>query len=196
MGQSNRAPSAIAMGQVTLLLSAIGQGEPEALGALYALLYPELHRLAHSRVRRSGDLTLLDTTSLVHESFLRFEKSGAVQIGDRSQFMAYAARVMRSVVVDVVRGRQRDRRGGDTVHVELDEAHEIPAADAQASEVLRVHESLEELATIDERLVRVVEMRYFAGMTETEIAGVLGLAVRTVARDWEKARLFLHASLR
>jgi RNA polymerase sigma factor (TIGR02999 family) len=196
MGQSLRAASAIAMGQVTLLLSAIGQGDPEALGALYALLYPELHRLAHSRVRRSGALTLLDTTSLVHESFLRFEKSAAVQIGDRSQFMAYAARVMRSVVVDVVRSRQRERRGGDAVHVEFDDAHEVLAADAQASEVLRVHESLEELATIDERLVRVVEMRYFAGMTEAEIADVLGLAVRTVARDWEKARLFLHACLR
>jgi len=184
------------MGQVTSLLSAIGQGEREALGELYALLYPELHRLAHSRVRRSGDMTLLDTTSLVHESYLRFEKSGAVGIGDRSQFMAYAARVMRSVVVDMIRGRQTDRRGGDAVHVELDEAHGVSAADPHDSEVLRVHESLEELAAIDERLVRVVEMRYFAGMTEAEVAGVLGLAVRTVARDWEKARLFLHASLR
>ena len=184
------------MGQVTSLLSAIGHGERHALGELYALLYPELRRLAHSRVRRSGEMTLLDTTSLVHESYLRFEKSGAVEIGARSQFMAYAARVMRSVVVDVIRGRQTDRRGGDAVHVELDEAHEVSAADPHDSEVLRVHESLEELAAIDERLVRVVEMRYFAGMTEVEVAGVLGLAVRTVARDWEKARLFLHASLR
>ena len=184
------------MGQVTFLLAAIGQGEPDALGELYALLYPELHRLAHSRVRRSGELTLLDTTSLVHESYLRFEKSGAVQIGDRAQFMAYAARVMRSVVVDVIRGRERDRHGGGVVHVELEAADEVPAIDAHGNEVLRVHESLQELAAIDERLVRVVEMRYFAGMTEAEIAGVLGLAVRTVARDWEKARLFLHASLR
>jgi len=184
------------MGQVTLLLSAIGHGEPQALGELYALLYPELRRLAHSRVRRSGEMTLLDTTSLVHESYLRFEKSGAVEIGDRSQFMAYAARVMRSVVVDLIRGRQTDRRGGEAVHVELDEAHDVPAADPHDNEVLRVHESLEELAAIDERLVRVVEMRYFAGMTEAEVAGALGLAVRTVARDWEKARLFLHASLR
>jgi RNA polymerase sigma factor (TIGR02999 family) len=185
------------MGQVTFLLSAIGQGERDALGELYALLYPELRRLAHSRVRRSGDMTLLDTTSLVHESYLRFEKSGAVAIGDRAQFMAYAARVMRSVVVDVVRGRQSERRGGDAVHVELDEeAHALSAPDARDSEVLRVHESLEQLAAIDPRLVQVVEMRYFAGMTEVEIAGILGLAVRTVARDWEKARLFLHACLR
>ncbi|MBC7483209.1 MAG: sigma-70 family RNA polymerase sigma factor [Rhizobacter sp.] len=184
------------MGQVTSLLSAIGQGEPEALGELYGLLYPELHRLAHSRVRRSGDMTLLDTTSLVHESYLRFEKSGAVAIGDRAQFMAYAARVMRSVVVDVVRRRQAERRGGDAVHIELDDEHQRGAVEAQESEVLRVHESLEELAAIDVRLARVVEMRYFSGMTEIEIADVLGLTVRTVARDWEKARLFLHACLR
>ena len=184
------------MGQVTSLLSAIGHGERAALGELYELLYPELHRLAHSRVRRSGDLTLLDTTSLVHESYLRFEKSGAVAIGDRSQFMAYAARVMRSVVVDVVRRRQTERRGGDVVHFELDDAHERGADEAQESDVLRVHESLEELAAIDARLVKVVEMRYFSGMTEAEIAEVLGLTVRTVARDWEKARLFLHACLR
>jgi len=185
------------MGQVTSLLLAIGHGERDALGQLFALLYPELRRLAHSRLRRSGEMTLLDTTSLVHESYLRFEKSGAVQMADRSKFMAYAARVMRSVVVDVVRSRLAERRGGDAVHVELDDALALPAQDAAAdNEVLRVHESLEELAHIDERLVRVVEMRYFAGMTEHEIAETLGLAVRTVARDWEKARLFLHACLR
>jgi RNA polymerase sigma factor (TIGR02999 family) len=184
------------MGQVTSLLAAIGQGEPEALGGLYALLYPELRRLAHSRVRRSGEITLLETTSLVHESYLRFEKSGAVAIGDRAQFMAYAARVMRSVVVDLVRARRSERRGGDAVHIELDEADVESAPGPREDEVLRVHESLEELAAIDPRLVQVVEMRYFAGMTEVEVAQVLGLAVRTVARDWEKARLFLHACLR
>ena len=185
------------MGQVTTLLTAIGQGQHNALGELYALLYPELHRLAHSRVRRSGDLTLLDTTSLVHESYLRFEKSGAVAMANRSQFMAYAARVMRSVVVDVVRARQSERRGGDAVRVELDDEQlGMAVPDSFDNEVLRVHESLQELAAIDERLVQVVEMRYFAGMTEQEIASVLGLAVRTVARDWEKARLFLHACLR
>lgn len=184
------------MGQVTSLLWAIGQGKPEALGQLYELLYPELRRLAHSRLRRSGDMTLLDTTSLVHESFLRFEKSGAVKMGDRSQFMAYAARVMRSVVVDGVRLRLSERRGGGAVHVEYTEEEAAARVDPRDDEVMRVHEALEELAAIDARLVQVVEMRYFAGMTEAEIAEVLGLTVRTVARDWEKARLFLHASLR
>jgi len=184
------------MSQVTSLLAAIGQGKPDALGELYTLLYPELRRLAHSRVRRSGEMTLLETTSLVHESYLRFEKSGAVAIGERAQFMAYAARVMRSVVVDMIRARRSERRGGDAVHVELEEADVDAPPGPHEDEVLRVHESLEELAAIDPRLVAVVEMRYFAGMTEPEVARVLGVGVRTVARDWEKARLFLHAALR
>lgn len=184
------------MGKVTSLLSAIGQGEPEAFGRWYAMLYPERRRLAHARVRRSGDLTLLDTTSLVHESCLRFEKSGAVKMGDRAQFMAYAAQLMRSVVADGERRRRSERRGGGAVHIEYIKEDAVARTDPRDDEVMRVHESLEELATIDARLVRLLEMRYVAGMTEVEIAEVLGLTVRTVAHDWEKARLFLHASLR
>lgn len=184
------------MGQVTTLLAALGQGQTDLVGQLYTLLYPELHRLAHSRLRRSGEVTLLNTTSLVHESFLRFEKIGALEMSDRGQFMAYAARVMRSVVVDVIRRRRSERRGGGTIHVELDEAHAVSTALAGEDELLQVHESLAALAVIDARLVQVVEMRYFAGMSEIEIAQALGLAVRTVGRDWEKARLFLHARLR
>src|SRR5882724_12180292 len=110
------------MGEGTSLLSAIGAGRQEAIGQLYALLSAELRRLAHARVRRSGEMTLLDTTSLVHESYLRFERSGAVDMASRGQFMAYAARTMRSVVVDAIRARQARRRGGDAMHVELDEA--------------------------------------------------------------------------
>jgi len=184
------------MGQVTTLLSALAEGKSERFGELYALLYPELHRLAHSRVRRSGDMTLLDTTSLVHEAYLRFENTKAVTFRDRAQFMAYAARVMRSIVVDAIRRRGAERHGGDAVHVDIEEVEAVEAADPRENEVLRVHDSLEELAAIDPRLVQVVEMRYFAGMTVTEIAGVLNLAERTVARDWGKARLFLHACLR
>ena len=184
------------MGEVTTLLSAIAAGQPEAMGRLYELLYQDLRRLAHARVRRSGDLTLLDTTSLVHESFLRFEKLGSVKIGDRMQFMAYAARVMRSVVVDAVRSRQADRRGGEAVHVDVDDSQLVAGSAAADTEVMRVHEALEELATIDARLVQVVEMRYFAGMTEAETAEALGVGVRTVSRDWEKARMFLQTSLR
>jgi len=108
--------------------------------------------------------------------------------------MAYAARVMRSVVVDFVRHRGADRHGGDAIHVELDEGVEVPL-DPGELQVIRVNEALEELGEIDERLVRVVEMRYFAGMTEEEVAEALDLSRRSVSRDWEKARLFLADAL-
>ena len=108
--------------------------------------------------------------------------------------MGYAAQVMRSIVVDFVRRRSTDRRGGDVIHVDLDMAG-AQAEDSRAREVLEIHEALQELSKIDPRLVRVVEMRYFAGMTEEEVADALDRSVRSVARDWEKARLFLATNL-
>jgi RNA polymerase sigma factor (TIGR02999 family) len=182
------------MSSVTVLLAGVRSGDARAVDQLFNLLYDDLRRLAHARLRRSGQFTLLDTTSLVHESFLRLLRAGSLDAVDRGQFMGYAARVMRSVVVDFVRQRSTERRGGDAEHVELD--HDIvAAADPRDREVMRVNEALEELAAIDERLVRVVEMRYFAGMTEEEVAAALTMSRRTVARDWEKARLFLASQL-
>jgi RNA polymerase sigma factor (TIGR02999 family) len=180
--------------RVVALLAAVRRREPAAFDELFHLMYPDLRQLAHARLRRSGRLTLLDTTGLVHEAYLRLLSAGSLAADDRSQFMAYAARVMRSVVVDLVRRRSADRRGGNAPHVELDETTGIPA-DPRELEVRRVDEALEELAAIDERLVRVVEMRYFAGMTEEQVAEALGLSRRSVTRDWEKARLFLAAAL-
>lgn len=161
---------------------------------LFRLLYDDLHQLAHSKLRRSGALTLLDTTALVHESYLRLFDSASLDARDRGRFMAYAAKVMRSIVVDFVRRRMAERRGGGAVHVDLESAIE-QLTDPRERELMQVHEALEELAAVDERLVRVVEMRYFAGMTEPEIAAALDLGVRSVSRDWEKARLFLAATL-
>jgi RNA polymerase sigma factor (TIGR02999 family) len=180
--------------RVAELLAAIHLGESRAVDELFALLYPQLRELAHARLRRSGRFTLLDTTSLVHESYLRLLKADSLQAAERGQFMAYAARVMRSVVVDFVRRRAAERRGGDAVHVGLDEEL-TELTDPREREVVRVHEALQELAAIDERLVRVVEMRYFAGMTEDQVAEALELSRRSVARDWEKARLFLALAL-
>lgn len=179
---------------VVALLAAIRRGEPGAADQLFNLLYPDLRQMAHARLRRSGRLTLLDTTGLVHEAYLRLFKARSLEASDRAQFMAYAARVMRSVVVDFVRRRAADRRGGDVVHVGLEESA-AAMADPREREVVRIDEALEELAAIDERLVRVVEMRYFAGMTEEQVADSLGLSRRSVTRDWEKARLFLAAAL-
>jgi RNA polymerase sigma factor (TIGR02999 family) len=179
---------------VSTLLAAIRRGETGAVDELFGLLYPDLRQMAHARLRRSGHLTLLDTTGLVHEAYLRLFKANSLEAEDRSQFMAYAARVMRSVVVDFVRRRAAERRGGDIMHVGLDEgAAEV--SDPRELEVMRIDEALQELAAIDERLVRVVEMRYFAGLTETEVADAMGLSRRSVARDFEKARLYLASAL-
>jgi RNA polymerase sigma factor (TIGR02999 family) len=176
------------------LLAAVRRGDAGAIDNLFGLLYPDLRQLAHSRLRRSGRLTLLDTSALVHEAYLRLFESGSLAASDKGQFMAYAAHVMRSVVVDFVRRRATARRGGGAVHIELDAETAIPP-DPRTVEVLRINDALEELAAIDERLLRVVEMRYFAGMTEEQVAEALGLSRRSVARDWEKARLFLSRSL-
>ncbi len=174
----------------------VDRGSPETLDRLYETLYRELHRLAHARIRRSGDLTLLDTTSLVNEAWLRFGPSSNVDFADRGRFLAYVARVMRAIVIDAVRKRQATRHGGDCAHVEWDDDAVGSQLADHDDEVVRIHESLTELAAVDPRLARVVEMRYFAWMSEKEVAIALGMAVRTVARDWEKARLFLHATLR
>ena len=182
------------MPQITELLDASRRGDAAAIDRLFDLLYEDMRQLAHSRLRRSGNFTLLETTALVHESYLRLIKSGSIEAKDKGHFMGYAAQVMRSIVVDFVRRRSADRRGGDAVHVELDAAPQLPT-DPREREVLQVHEALEQLAAVDRHLAKVVEMRYFAGMTEPEVAEALDRSIRSVARDWEKARLFLSVSL-
>jgi RNA polymerase sigma factor (TIGR02999 family) len=160
---------------------------------LFALLYDDLRRLAHARLQRNQPITLLDTTSLVHETFLRVLKSGRVEASERPRFLAYAAQVMRSVIVDYVRQRHAERRGGSGARVPLDSAAEaVPAAE---DEVIRVSDALDELAKVDERLVRIVEMRYFGGFTEEDIAFALDINERTVRRDWQKARMLLSLAL-
>lgn len=183
------------MGDITVLLARARDNDREAIDELFELLYHDLRRLAHSRLSQSGHQTLLNTSALVHEAYLRFQQAGRISLHDREHFLAYAATTLRSVVVDFVRKRSAERRGGDAVHVTLDTgvADEAVASD---DEILAVHEALEELAAVDPRLVRVVEMRYFAGLTEAEIAAALGVTDRTVRRDWEKARVLLAAMLR
>lgn len=179
---------------LTDLLSAARQGDRQAAGEAFGQLYSELHRLAHARLRRHQSMTLLDTTALVHESYLRLVAPEGLPVEDHHHFVAYASRVMRSVIVDFARARRAERRGGDAVHVVLDTGIAASAV-APENDVLRVHEALEVLAQADARLAHVVELRYFGGLTEVEIAGVLATSERTVRRDWEKARLLLFAAL-
>jgi RNA polymerase sigma factor (TIGR02999 family) len=160
---------------------------------IFSLLYDDLRKLAHSRLRRNEPITLLDTTSLVHETFLRVLKSSRIDVSEGHRFMAYSAQVMRSIIVDFIRQRHAERRGGDDPRVPLDSA--IDSAPSAEDEVLRVSQALDELAKVDERLVKIVEMRYFGGFTEEEIALALGVNERTVRRDWQKARLILSLAL-
>lgn len=179
--------------RVTELIRRAQRGDGEAADRLFEMMYAELRRLARARLRAGGRDTLLDTSSLVHESYLRFAGAGQLQLHDRGHFMRWAGRVMRSVIVDFARRRQAARRGGGNAAVRL--ATDIGERSHGASEILRVHEALDEMAALDQRLASIVEMRYFGGMTESEIASAIGLNERTVRRDWEKARLFLRDAL-
>jgi RNA polymerase sigma factor (TIGR02999 family) len=163
---------------------------PESVQVLFPALYNDLRRLARSRLASGGRHTLLDTSALVHEAFMRMQHGGGVKLKDREHFMAYAATTMRSVVIDFVRRRSADRRGGGVEHVTLD-TRAAEVLGASDDEILAVHNALETLAKVDARLVSVVEMRYFAGLTDVEIGAALGVTDRTVRRDWERARLLL-----
>ena len=183
------------MEEIGDLIARVNAGEAGAQDRLFAAAYGELRKLARARLRDGGRNTVLDTTALVHESYLRFIKSGSLRSDDRRAFFAYASRVMRAVVIDTIRERQAERRGGDLQRLTLNTAiaDNVPAGE---DEVLRVHEALDVLAQVEPRLARVVEMRYFAGYSETEIAEALSLTDRTVRRDWDKARVLLGEMLK
>jgi RNA polymerase sigma factor (TIGR02999 family) len=180
------------MENLTRLIHGAQQGDAEAADALYAAAFPDLRRLARARLRATRRPTLLDTGSLVSESYVRFASSH-VAIEGRSHFMCRAARAMRSIIVDYTRRRLADRRGAGVTHVPLEIDPANPAAGEE--QILAVHEALQRLARADARLGRVVELRYFGGLSDAEVAEALGGTERTVRRDWQKARLLLYAAL-
>jgi RNA polymerase sigma factor (TIGR02999 family) len=183
------------MGQLTALLGRLQEGDAMARDALFAATYDDLCRLAHARLRAGGRNTVLDTTSLVHESYLRFVTAGALRADDRRKFFAYASQVMRSVIVNQVHERMAQKRGGNQPQLTL--STNLGAELAQGNEtILGVHEALESLEKADPRLAQVAQMRYFGGYSEQEIAETLEVTIRTVQRDWEKARLILAQALK
>jgi RNA polymerase sigma factor (TIGR02999 family) len=183
------------MTDITRLIGQVHQGDDAARDALFAAAYSELKRLAHARLRDGGRNTMLDTTALVHESYLKFLKGGQLRAEDRKAFFAYASSVMRSVVIDAVRQRQAERHGGQIDQVTL-VTQLVDGRSSADTDVLRVNEALDVLAQAEPRLAQVVEMRYFGGYTEQEIAEALELTERTVRRDWDKARLLLSEMLK
>jgi RNA polymerase sigma factor (TIGR02999 family) len=183
------------MESLTVLIQKVQTGDAHARDRLFEAAYPELRKLARSRLRDGGRNTVLDTTALVHESYLKFVGGGGLRAEDRRAFFAYASRIMRSVVIDSVRERRAERRGGDLAEVTLNTGL-IAGIPSGADEVLWVHEALDALQQAEPRLATVVEMRYFGGYSETEIAEALDLTERTVRRDWDKARMLLLAMLK
>jgi RNA polymerase sigma factor (TIGR02999 family) len=177
------------MTDVTGLIAAARAGDTGAEEQLYSFLYNDLRILAHARLKPYKPCSLLDTTSLVHEAYLKLHKARYVSVHDRSHFLAYAGKAMRCIIVDFIRSQASlQRADGD--------ATGLANPPVQQHEILRIDKALSELANLSARLVQVVEMRYFAGMTESEVAEALSLTERTVRRDWEKARRVLAATLK
>ena len=183
------------MGQLTDLLGRIQDGDRDARDALFAAAYAELHGLAQARLRHGGRNTLLDTTGLVHESYLRFSRAGELRAENRRAFFAYASQVMRSVILNGVREHMALKRSPSAQDADAAGAGAV-ALSGDEQMILEVHEALTKLEQADPRLAHVAEMRYFGGYSEQEIADTLQITERTVQRDWEKARIILAAALR
>jgi RNA polymerase sigma factor (TIGR02999 family) len=182
------------MTEITRLLQCAATGDAAARKALFAAAYPVLEKLARARLRDGGRNTLLDTRGLVHESYLRYVQGGELRAEDRRAFFAFASQVMRSVIVSSARERAAEKRGSGRRPLTLSSqmADELPAGE---DEILRVHEALESLEQADARLAQVVQMRYFGGYSEREVAEALEVTERTVQRLWLKARLMLRAAV-
>jgi RNA polymerase sigma factor (TIGR02999 family) len=182
---------------LTQLLQRAATGDRGALDDVFAALYPDLRRIAHARLRAQGGVPHLDTTALVHESFLRLVDASSLVLADRKHFFTYSAKTMRNIIIDFAREQLAERRGGGEIPLRLDTqlANELRAGDGEAT-LVRVNDALLALEAVDPELANVVEMRYFAGYSEQEVAELLGTSERTVRRQWDKARAFLLASLR
>jgi RNA polymerase sigma factor (TIGR02999 family) len=160
---------------------------------MFPIIYGELHRLAHLQLKREPDGHTLNTTALVHEAYLKLVDIKRVEWQDRVHFLSTAARAMRRILIDYARQHRRERRGGGDRPLTLDEG--LVAADHQADTLLALDIALEQLGALNERLVKVVECRYFGGMSEEETAQAMGVNVRTIRRDWVKARGWLERAL-
>lgn len=179
---------------ITDLLVQIRHGSPEAMDRLFPLVYEALRRIARRQLQGERPSHTLDTTGLVHETYLRLVDHDRLQWQDRGHFFALSSRAMRQILVDYARRYRALRRGGGAHHRELQE--EDVATDERGETLLALDEALERLGAINPRLSQVVECRYFGGLTEEETAEALGVTTRTVQRDWAKARGWLYLELR
>ena len=181
------------IGEITQLLRLASSGDNAASEQLYRQLYPELTRLARAHLARAGTVSL-DAPALLNETYLRLSAQSRLPDASRRFFFAYASKVMRSVIVDYIRERSAHKRGAGVPDVTLGTAGGESVFTRNSAD--DIEHALDALDAIDARACRVVEMRYFAGLTEQDIAGVLDISLPTVKRDWRKARAFLYEQLR
>ena len=178
---------------ITSLLASAEHGDREASGAVFTALYQELHRMARRELAKRGGGVTLSATTLLHDAYLNIAGREGTAFPDRNRFMGYASRVMRGIIIDYARSRQAQKRGGlfEITSLKTDVAEVV----ADADELSRISEVLDELATVDGRLSRIVDLKFFCGFSFVEIAGMMDVSERTVQRDWEKARIYLHQRL-
>lgn len=178
---------------ITQILHKWSEGDEASLNTLVPLVYQELRRLAHRALARNSGDDNVQTTVLVHEAYLRLVDVKQVNWQDRVHFFAVSANLMRNILVDFARNRLSQKRGGELNHVELDEALEF--SPAKSEDLVALDDVLKELAKLSERQSRVVELKFFGGLTEDEIAEVLKISRATVRRDWQVARAWLYREL-
>lgn len=180
-------------GQLERLIQSAEQGDAASREELFSVLYGELHRLAQRELRRGAFLTMSPTT-LLHETYLNLSGRDSVRFPDRVRFLAYAARAMRGLIIDYVRSRHAQKRGGGFEFTSL--PTEAPAAAREDVELEGIGEALSVLGEIEPRLAQVVDLKFFCGFSFAEIGGVMGTSERTAQRDWDKARILLQHHLR
>lgn len=178
------------MAEITELLRAVQTGDPQASERLFERIYADLKRMAHARLYGNQAARELDTTSLVHDSFVRLLERGELFAEDRHAFFGYVGRVMRSVVIDHVRERQAQKRGGDARQVTLTTGVDGEGFDDE--QLLALNGALDVLERISPDFYKLIELRYFAGLSLVEVAAMQGTSTRTITREWTKARAFLR----
>jgi len=175
---------------ITALLISAEQGDRAAADALFAALYGELHRMARRELAKRGSNMTLGATTLLHDAYIDIANREGASFPDRNRFMGYASRVMRGIIIDYVRSRQAQKRGGEynLTAIRTDIADAIP----DAMNLTKLSDALDELGNVEPRLARIVDLKFFCGFSFGEIAAMLKVSERTVQRDWEKARIYLH----
>jgi RNA polymerase sigma-70 factor, ECF subfamily len=180
---------------VTVLLERWQRGDQEALERACAVVYPEMHRIARAYLQRERQGHTLQPTALVHEAFLRLTSAGTLSFAGRKQFLALAAQLMRRILVDHARALRADKRGGGAATVPIDQIVGNVGQPSHAEEFLALHEALEQLAAVDPRRARIIELRYFGGLTLEEAAELVGVSTATTQREQRLAEAWLSEQL-